>query len=66
MDATALMVVPRLAPQRSLPPCGGGTGWGVVTNSEPVGTLLPTPPPQGGREQAVPRGTAMPHFGGRK
>src|SRR5438105_717825 len=40
------------APQRSLPPCGGGTGRGVTSDSESGTTPLPTPPPQGGREQA--------------
>ncbi|MCD6043668.1 MAG: dnaE 1, partial [Burkholderiales bacterium] len=39
------------APQRSLPPCGGGLGRGVVVRSGLVTTPLPTPPPQGGREQ---------------
>src|SRR5262249_20168098 len=42
----------RVAPHRSLPPCGGGTGRGVAANSESGTTPLPTPPPQGGREQA--------------
>src|SRR5262249_29166701 len=32
-----------LVPQRSLPPCGGGTG--VATRTELAATPLPTPPP---------------------
>ena len=43
--------------QVSLPPCGGGLGWGVTqfTSHEFKGlrfnlTPLPLPPPQGGRE----------------
>src|SRR5262245_42541557 len=39
------------APQRSLPPCGGGTGRGVATNARVSFTPLPNPPPQGGRER---------------
>jgi tRNA pseudouridine32 synthase / 23S rRNA pseudouridine746 synthase len=42
----------RDAPQRSLPPCGGGTGRGVTADAESAATPLPTPPPQGGREPA--------------
>jgi tRNA pseudouridine32 synthase / 23S rRNA pseudouridine746 synthase len=42
----------RAAPPRSLPPCGGGTGRGVVVDAESAATPLPTPPPQGGREPA--------------
>src|SRR5262249_33471871 len=42
----------RAAPQRSLPPCGGGTGRGVTADAESAATALPTPPPQGGREAA--------------
>jgi tRNA pseudouridine32 synthase / 23S rRNA pseudouridine746 synthase len=42
----------RAAPQRSLPPCGGGTGRGVTADAESAATSLPTPPPQGGREPA--------------
>ncbi|MDQ2079263.1 FAD binding domain-containing protein [Xanthobacteraceae bacterium Astr-EGSB] len=38
------------SPHGSLPPCGGGAGRGVATNSEPGTTPLPSPPPQGGRE----------------
>ncbi len=33
----------------SLPPCGGGLGWGVTAYSERAVTPLPVPPPQGGR-----------------
>src|SRR5262245_4379647 len=40
----------RLVPQRSLPPCGGGTGRGVATSTRLAATPLPSPPPQGGRE----------------
>ncbi len=36
--------------QRSLPPCGGGTGRGVTANSEFANTPLPNPPPQGGHK----------------
>jgi tRNA pseudouridine32 synthase/23S rRNA pseudouridine746 synthase len=60
----------RAAPQRSLPPCGGGTGRGVTANSESDATPLPTPPPQGGREPArrvagesVPRTAEAPSSG---
>src|SRR4051794_30259863 len=35
----------RALPQRSLPPCGGGTGRGVTANAESAATPLPTPPP---------------------
>jgi tRNA pseudouridine32 synthase / 23S rRNA pseudouridine746 synthase len=38
----------RAAPQRSLPPCGGGTGRGVTADAESATTPLPTPPPQAG------------------
>jgi len=57
----------RAAPHGSLPPCGGGTGRGVTANAKYAATPLPTPPPQGGREQArrvasesVPRTAATP------
>src|SRR5689334_8451801 len=55
----------RPVPHGSLPPCGGGTGKGVAANPKfaeahrlaatlrLAATPLPTPPPQGGREQAV-------------
>src|SRR5262249_17419394 len=33
----------------SLPPCGGGGGRGVATDSALAATALPAPPPQGGR-----------------
>jgi tRNA pseudouridine32 synthase / 23S rRNA pseudouridine746 synthase len=42
----------RAAPHGSLPPCGGGTGRGVTTDSAVAVTPLPTPPPQGEREPA--------------
>src|SRR5262245_45550584 len=45
----------RLAPQRSLPPCGGGTGRGVATYAECADTPLPIPPPQGEREEYAAR-----------
>src|SRR5215510_9688852 len=45
----------RAAPQRSLPPCGGGTGRGVTANTEAVATPLTIPPPQGGREESAAR-----------
>src|SRR5438105_12139675 len=51
----------RAAPQRSLPPCGGGTGRGIAAHSEIAATPLPTPPPQGGREQAVPVAPSCPY-----
>src|SRR6267142_2107284 len=35
----------RLVPRRSLPPCGGGTGRGVATNTTFAATPLPNPPP---------------------
>src|SRR5262249_40908433 len=35
----------RVATQRSLPPCGGGTGRGVAAGAESVAPPLPTPPP---------------------
>ncbi len=35
----------------SLPPCGGGSGWGVAASSAPA--VYPTPSPQGGGGQAV-------------
>src|SRR5690348_17090286 len=36
-----------------LPPCGGGSGWGVTTGQAPACfvTPHPNPPPQGGRGQ---------------
>src|SRR5262245_27989194 len=34
----------------SLPPCGGGMGWGVPNARRLWLTPLPIPPPQGGRE----------------
>ncbi len=40
------------AADSSLPPCGGGMGWGVVAGTQSAATPLPNPPPQGGREQA--------------
>src|SRR5689334_11557340 len=43
------------APQRSLPPCGGGAGRGVTTYAEFADTPLPIPPPQGGREETEAR-----------
>src|SRR5262249_22652141 len=52
-SASAILTLRRLAPQRSLPPCGGGTGRGVATSTEFVVTPLPTPPPQRGREQTA-------------
>jgi tRNA pseudouridine32 synthase/23S rRNA pseudouridine746 synthase len=36
----------------------GGTGRGVTTTTEFTATPLPTPPPQGGREQTAAGGTA--------
>jgi len=39
-------------PHGSLPPCGGGTGREVITDAASAGTPVPTPSPQGGREQA--------------
>jgi len=38
-------MVRRLVPQRTLPPCGGGTGRGVATDAELTATPLPNPPP---------------------
>src|SRR4029077_7134372 len=32
--ASAILALRRRAPQRSLPPCGGGTGRGVATSTE--------------------------------
>ena len=49
----------RLAPHGSLPPCGGGTGRGVAASAGLAVTPLPTPPPQGGREQAEFVATAI-------
>ncbi|HEX5507418.1 MAG TPA: FAD-linked oxidase C-terminal domain-containing protein [Pseudolabrys sp.] len=40
------------AADSSLPPGGGGMGWGVVAGAQSSATPLPNPPPQGGREQA--------------
>ncbi len=43
----------------SLPPCGGGLGRGVLQiQAAFAATPLPSPPPQGGREQTVPRAQA--------
>ncbi|MGE3159953.1 MAG: OB-fold nucleic acid binding domain-containing protein [Xanthobacteraceae bacterium] len=55
-SATKLFDDARTVPQRSLPPCGEGTGRGVATNTGLANTPLPTPPPQGGREQSGARG----------
>jgi hypothetical protein len=44
------------APRDSLPPCGGGMGWGVVPwgTAVPRGsTPTPDPSPQGGGEETV-------------
>ena len=48
------------APHRSLPPCGGGTGRGVTTESAFADTL-PTPPPPSGRSRPSSTG-----YGGRE
>ena len=45
--ASASPALRRPVPQRSLPPCGGGTGRGVKSGTELAVTPLPTPPPQG-------------------
>jgi len=37
----------RSAPQRSLPPCGGGTGWGESRTSNIGVPPTPSPSPQG-------------------
>jgi hypothetical protein len=39
----------RVTPLCSLPPCGGGLGWGVMCK-EVITPPHPNPPPQGGRE----------------
>src|SRR5262245_52618070 len=55
------------SPQRSLPPCGGGTGRGVTGNSEFANTPLPGPPPRGGREhEAVPALRRKPYTASRR
>src|SRR6185295_13732525 len=40
------------APQRPLPPCGGGTGWGGIPDFEYRIPPTPCPSPQGGEESA--------------
>src|SRR5262245_17981214 len=55
LPAGAETEIRRPAPQRSLPPCGGGTGRGVTTYAEFADTPLPIPPPHGGREECVAR-----------
>jgi tRNA pseudouridine32 synthase / 23S rRNA pseudouridine746 synthase len=49
------------APQRSLPPCGGGTGRGVTADAESAATPLLTPPPPSGRSRPSSTG-----YGGRE
>jgi NAD(P) transhydrogenase subunit alpha len=41
-----------VAHRGSLPPCGGGLGWGVSTTSDGVHHPLPNPPPSRGREKS--------------
>jgi tRNA pseudouridine32 synthase / 23S rRNA pseudouridine746 synthase len=53
--------VGRASPQRSLPPCGGGTGRGVTADAESAATPLPTPPPPPGRSRPSSTG-----YGGRE
>src|SRR4051794_5506889 len=53
LTAGARSMVRRFAPQRSLPPCGGGTGRGVTTDA--VFAATPIPPPQVGREESAAR-----------
>src|SRR5205807_1057733 len=72
-SADMIAVLRRLVPQRSLPPCGGGTGRGVSACTvfskwirsdrtfSTRGTPLPTPPPQGGREQTAVAATDSPN-----
>src|SRR5262245_14923239 len=44
----------RSAPHRPLPPCGGGTGWGVFQNLGNVGAPpTPNPYPPGGGGSGV-------------
>src|SRR5260370_21982119 len=45
----------------SLAPCGGGMGRGVFAGGSNF-TPLPSPPPQGGRELALSRGSAQNHI----
>src|SRR5262245_8979803 len=60
---TTCMALRQTAPQRSLPPCGGGTGRGVTTHTEFAATPLPIPPPQGGREESAARAPRLRHRG---
>jgi len=46
------------SPQRSLPPCGGGTGRGVDASADLAATPHPNRPPQGGREPTAAGGAA--------
>src|SRR5690349_3191214 len=49
------MVLRRLVPQRSPPPCGEGTGVGVVRESLPYDPPPPTLPHKGGSTSSLPR-----------
>src|SRR5215467_2665203 len=59
ITASASLAMRRTAPQRSLPPCGGGTGRGVTTNSDfavPPSPPLPRKSLHSGRPCARPGG----------
>src|SRR6185437_6660964 len=46
------LMTKRSAPQRPLPPCGGGTGWGESQTSNIGVPPTPSPSPQGGGKSA--------------
>src|SRR5262245_20775558 len=52
-EANTSLELRRRVPHRPLPPCGGGTGRGVLRFRHNCATPLPIPPPQGGREEAA-------------
>src|SRR5262252_4144444 len=58
---TTCVALRRAVPQRSLPPCGGGTGRGVTARTEFAATPLPIPPPPPGRLRPSSTG-----YGGRE
>src|SRR5207244_1246034 len=59
-DCTLEAEIAEALPQRSLPPCGGGTGRGVAVG---FGVQQSPPPPTGAPRRASAPGSPPPHKG---